>query len=80
MLYDELSTKSASRVEVEWIDICCDQGGVGLSRRWTLGYLLDREYESEGLPCLVLAQTWDEDGWADYYTIPHVVVVSVEEI
>lgn len=80
MHYGDLNTKSAKRVEIEWIDICCAQDGTGLARRWTLGYLLDEELESEGLPCVVLAQTWDEDGWADFYTIPHAVVVSIEEI
>lgn len=80
MLYDDLNTKTAKRVEVEWVDISCDQGGTGLVRRWTIGYLLDREYESEGQQCLVMAQTWDEEGWADFYTIPHVNVVNVMEM
>lgn len=67
-------------VVVEWADITGDQSEPGLTRRWTVGWLLGREVISEGLPCVVVAATWDEGGWQDFSTIPEGVVLSLDVI
>ena len=57
------SPGNAPVVTVEWVDITGGQDSAGATLRWTLGHLLSVDHESEGIPCVVTAITWDEDGW-----------------
>ncbi len=77
--YDHIHPGTAPLVTVEWVDIT---GGTapGLTRRWTDGRLLDVEYESEGVLCVVLGTTWDEDGWSDYNTFPASCVLNIDDL
>lgn len=70
----------APLVTVEWLDITGTSDEPGLSRRWTDGRLLSVNYTSEGAPCVVLGQTWDEDGWSDYSTFPASVVCNMDDL
>jgi hypothetical protein len=67
-------------VTVEWVDITGSHEKPGLTRRWTDGRLLSVNYESEGVTCVVLGSTWDEDGWTDYNTFPAACVLNIEEL
>ena len=77
MTYSEVSPGAAKAVVVEWLDITGSSGDPGLTRRWTLGYLLSATFISEGVECTVLGHTWDEDGWTDIDTFPNSVIVGV---
>ena len=65
---------------VEWVDITGSHSAPGLTRRWTDGRLLSVDYESEGVECVVLGSTWDEDGWTDYSTFPSACVLNLGEL
>jgi hypothetical protein len=80
MSYSEVSPGRAKAVVVEWLDITGSSGDPGLTRRWTLGYLLSSTYISEGRECTVLGNTWDEDGWTDTSTFPNSIIVGVEKV
>ena len=75
MNYEDLTPAQAKVVVVEWLDIA-DRDHV--VRRWTLGYLMDSRFMSEGVACMKLARTWDEDGWADFDTFKLTDIVSIE--
>lgn len=80
MSYEEVSFGRAKKVVVEWLDITgSSTEGPGLTRRWTLGYLLSTTHISEGLECTVLGNTWDEDGWTDTSTFPNAIIVGVHK-
>lgn len=70
----------ARLVTVEWVDITGSHDAPGLTRRWTDGRLLSVDYESEGVPCVVLGNTWDEDGWSDYSTFPASCVLNLDDL
>lgn len=76
----ELAPGKAPLVTVEWVDITGNAGEPGLTRRWTDGRLLSLDFESEGVACVVLGQTWDEDGWSDYSTFPASCVLNLDEL
>ena len=73
-------TSKAPLVTVEWVDITGSHDQPGLTRRWTDGRLLSVDYESEGVTCVVLGNTWDEDGWSDYSTFPASCVLNLAEL
>jgi len=79
MPYEDVSPQEARKVHVEWIDITGTSDSPSLSRRWTLGHLLSTTFVSEGVECVVLGNTWDEDGWTDFSTFPYSVVLSLED-
>lgn len=77
-LYD-VTMAGAPLVTVEWVDITgCNEPG--LSRRWTVGHLLAIDWISEGVPSVVTATTWDEDGWSDYSTYPCACVLNLADL
>jgi len=80
MPYEEIGPNDAPVVTVEWLDIASDINEPGLVRRWTDGRLLDKEFISEGVTCVVLGNTWDENGWGDFSTFPVGVVLSIEKV
>ena len=80
MPFDDIGPSEARLVTVEWLDSASDIGEPGLVRRWTDGRLLASDYESEGVPCVVLGNTWDENGWGDFSTFPASIVLSVEDV
>lgn len=69
----------APLVTVEWVDICASETPT-LALRWTVGFLLAVDYMSEGLPCVVTATTWDEDGWTEFDTYPSACVMNLDEM
>jgi hypothetical protein len=76
MAYEGVSPSTAEAVVVEWLDITGDPSTVGLTRRWTLAYLLSSTHISNGIKCHVFGTTWDEDfSWTDINTIPEAVIV-----
>jgi hypothetical protein len=76
----ELTPGKAPLVTVEWVDITGTASEPGLVRRWTDGRLLAVDFESETKACVVLGQTWDEDGWSDYSTFPASCVLNIDEL
>lgn len=72
--------KRAPLVTVEWVDITGSSDAPGLTRRWTDGRLLAVDFESEGVPCVVLGITRDEDGWSDYSTFPASCVLNLDDL
>jgi len=76
----DVSPGQASLVTVEWVDITGTASEPGLVRRWTDGRLLSVDFVSETVECVVLGQTWDEDGWSDYSTFPASCVLNLEEL
>ncbi len=70
----------ARLVTVEWVDITSDVSTPGLTCRWTDGRLLSVDFDSEGVPCVVLGNTWDEDGWSDYSTFPASCVLNLDDL
>lgn len=79
-MYSDVSPSSAKLVSVEWLDITGSGHDPGLTRRWSVGYLLSTTMISEGAPCVVLGTTWDEDGWSDFSTFPVSIVLTMEEV
>ena len=79
MSYVVESRNEMEFVEVEWVDICVAQNfdDVGVAIRFTRGWMLDRKFWSKDVPCYLIASTWDEEGWADFCTLPHAVVREV---
>lgn len=78
-MFDDIKPGQAPLVTVEWVDIT-SAGAPGLTRRWTDGRLLSLDYESEGVVCVVIGNTWDEDGWSDYSTFPATCVLNIEDL
>ena len=67
MRYDNLTPANTSLVIIEWEDIATDSEGIGCIDRWTVGWLLDREYKKK---YFVTAITWDDGGWSEFSTFP----------
>ncbi len=78
-MYEHLTPAQAPLVVVEWLDIT--GGARELTRRWSCGFLMSNEHDSEGTPCVLLAGTWDEDdGWSDYNTFLSSVVRDIQYV
>ena len=80
MAYSEIPPNSSGWVTVEWLDITGSHSDPGLTRRWTVGKVLSSTFVSEGVECVVLGTTWDEDGWSDFSTFPKAIIVSQEKL
>lgn len=68
-------------VTVEWLDITSHPTGLEPAQRWTDGRLLSLDYKSEqGVQCVVLGRTRDEDGWTDFDIFPAGSVLNMQEL
>ena len=66
----DLGANQAPRVDVQWAGINYNPGfPKGVLRR-TEGRLLCTNLNCEGVPHVVVAHTFDEDGWSDFDSFP----------
>lgn len=60
-------------VVLVWDDITYHHDTPGAQRRWTIGWLIHDTDE------LLLASTWDEDGYSDFHTFPRTPILEVQK-
>jgi len=67
-------------VYVYWRDITYQYEQAGLRKRRTSGNLLATSAMIGGVACVVLANTYDAEGWTDFHTFPASTVINLKRL
>ena len=76
----DLGANKAPLVAIMWVDINYNPGFPKGCLRRTEGRLLCTNLNCEGVPHVVIAHTFDEDGWSDFDTFPAACCQNLDEL